>query len=469
MFRTIFSRAESPACRHRSLRSVGWLIALGVSIGCALGGEEASQSPLGADRAYFQPPSPAPVELPSDGTIRLAEALAYADARAPEVLLAQGRLALGEAEVRAAEQLQPFNPTLSVGLGQRRQGQGQGLEAEVAISQQLEIAGQRRRRREAADRTHELLRLGLDAASWQVHAEVHRSFERALLADEVLVLAQQLVAFDEELLAMAKRRVEIGDEASVIIEVAAAELAISGSSQAQAVSQVETSRLALARAIGWTGPQLRPLGKAGALAPAGDRQGLIRQALQSSPHLLRAEKQIEVARARVQASRREAWPSPTLGVSYVREGSTSTPGNSNPASDVWMGTIQVPIPAFARNQGAVIRRRAELEVAESESAVLSLNFAAEVGIAAARVDVAAARAQALDGSVVPAFERALAALQRSYEVGELDFLAVAQARGQIWRARSQVLSARADYYDALAELERLVGPIERDSQDGENQ
>ncbi len=440
-------------------------------MGCALGGQNTTSRPQGALAlsAHVQNLRPPAVELPTDGAISLAQALSYAEVRAPEVFLAQGRLALGEAEVSAAEQLQPFNPTLSLGLGQRRQGQGRGLEAEVAISQQLEIAGQRKRRREAASRYQELLRLGLDAASWQVHAEVHRSFERALLADEVVVLVGQVLAFDEELLAMARRRVEVGDEASVIVEVAAAEVAISRSMSAVAVSQVETSRLALARAIGWTGSQLRPLGPAGAIATAGDREGLIGQALVSSPHLQRAEKQIEVARARAEASRREAWPSPTVGLSYTREGSTSTPGNSNPASDIWMGTVQVPIPAFARNQGAVVRRRAELVVAESESFVLSQNFAAEVGMAAVRVDVAAARILALGGSVVPAFERGLVALQRSYEVGELDFLAVAQAREQMWEARSQVLSARAEYYDALADLERLVGPIERDLQDGEKQ
>ncbi|HFE45893.1 MAG TPA: TolC family protein [Nannocystis exedens] len=437
-------------------------------MGCAVAGDSAprgAQRPQGPDRGSFQPSSPPTVELPADGRIRLAEALSYAESRAPEVLLAQGQLALGEAEVSAAEQLQRTNPTLSLGLGQRRQGQGRGLEAEVAISQQLEIAGQRKRRREAASRYQELLRLGLDAASWQVHAEVHSSFERALLADDVSLLAERIVAFDSELLAMAKRRVEVGDEARVIVEVARAELAISRSMSAVAARGVTTSRLALARAIGWTGSQLQPLGPAGPIAAAGDREALVRQALAQSPHLQRAEKQIEVARARAEASRREAWPSPTVGLSYAREGATTTPGNFNPASDVWMGTIQVPIPAFARNQGAIARRRAEVRVAESESRVLSLNLATEIGIAAAHVDVAAARIEALSGSVVPAFERGLAALQRSYEVGELDFLAVAQAREQMWNARSQVLSARAEYYDALANLERLVGPIEQAAQD----
>lgn len=406
--------------------------------------------------------SPA-AELPADGRISLPQALEYARDNAPDMLVAHGGLAIGEAEVRAARQAQPFNPTVSLSLGQRRQAGGTGLDAEVEVEQQLQIGGQRAKQKAVAARFRELTRLGLDAAGWEVHADVHRSFEQALVADDRLALAHRLVSFDEELLEMARRRVEVGDESPVVLEVARAQLAVSRSSSVAAATAVETSRLALARSIGWAGPSvLQPSGELDAVHGTGPRVELVAHAVDASPTLRQADARTAWARAEVEAARRAAWPSPTVGISYAREGSTSTPGNFSPASDVWMGTIRVPLPTFARNQGPVARRHAELEMAEARGRATSVQFEAMVSAAAAQVDSTARQVEVLENEVVPAFERTVVALRRAYEVGELDFLGVAQSREQLWLARGRVLDARAAYYDAFAELERLVGPLPTD-------
>lgn len=462
MFENIFSRRGIFASRLPSRARLALCLPFvsTTTPACATAPPAAAVNQNGAAWSSHQHVPVREETLPDDGRVSLAEVLAYAERHAPAVVMARGELAVGEAEVEAARQAQPFNPTVSLGLGQRRQAGGVGLEAAVAVEQQLEIAGQRRKRRAVASGVRDLTRLGLDAANWEAHAAAHRAFEKALLAEELLRVADRLVAFDEQLLAIARRRAELGDEPAVAIEVAVAQLAMTQNVNTAARAEVETARLALAQAIGWPGPRkLTPLGTSAAARGIDGRESLVREALARSPALRQADARISVTRARTAAARRDAVPSPTVELSYAREGSTSTPGNPSPASDVWMGTISVPIPVFARNQASVARGRAAVTVAETQQRVLRRQFDTIVASAVTRVDAAAARVHTLEREVLPAFERTLAALQRGFDLGELEFLDVAQSRAKLAEVRQGVLDAKNDYLDAFAELERLVGPL----------
>lgn len=394
-----------------------------------------------------------------EGHATLAKLLEYARTQAPNMLVADGSLALAEAEVVAARQVQPTNPTISLGLGQRRQAGGVGLEAQVTIEQQVEIAGQRRKRREAARRFKDLTRLGIDVTEREVHVQVHRSFERALLAEARQALAVRVVEIDKELLSMAQRRVEVGAESSFVLELAQARLILSKNAVTAATTRVEVTRLALAQVSGWQGEVL-PTGSLDRPQKIDNKPALLESALKSNPVLQRAKARIDVARARVEVAKREAWPSPSIGVSYTHEGATSTPGNTNPASDIWMGTVSLPLPTFARNQGTIARQRSALRLEEARGRATWIQFESTVATAVAQMNSSAARVDALEREVVPAFERSLAALRRAYEVGELEFFKVAQAREQLLTARREALSARAEYYDAFSEVERWVGPLD---------
>ncbi len=464
MSRTILPGGETRPCLSPNglVRSrVFAAIALALCIGCDLPSTKPPEAPAPVYLSQASKVDAGTSAPPSDGRVTLPQALAYATQNAPDAVVAAAEAGLGEAEVVAAKQAQPFNPTLSVGLGQRRQAGGTGLDAQVALTQQIEVAGQRRKRRESAQIYRELTRIGIDAAAWSTHADVHRAFETALLADERMALANERVTLAKELLRIAERRVEVGEESALVIEVAKAELAVADNGTIAAAADVETSRLLLASAIGWSASVgLRPVGRLDEPASAVGVTELVRGAAESSPTVRHAEATKRVAEADLATARREAWPSPTVGVSFAREGSTTTPANFSPSSTIFMGTIQIPIPSFARNQGPVARSRAQVKVAQARQRAVSVKFKAMVGTAVARVDASARRSAALEGGVLPAFEKSLAALQRSYDVGEMGYLEVAQAVDRLWAARQQALDARASYYEAFADLERLVGPLD---------
>ncbi len=448
-----------PCRRTRSRAPV--TAALALFLGCDLSSSRPPEVPEPGYVVQGSEADTARAEPSSDGRVTLAEALAYARGHAPDAVVAAAEVELGEAEVIAAQQAQPFNPTLRLGLGQRRQAGGTGLDAHVALTQQLEIASQRRKRRERAQIYRELTRIGIDAAAWSVHADVHQAFETALLADERELLANERLRVAKELLRIAERRVEVGEESTLVVEVAKAEVAVAENGTTAAAADVETSRLGLGSAIGWMAPiRLQPVGTLDEPASAVGGAELVRGAAESSPALRQVEARKRIAEADVASAKREAWPSPTFGVSFAREGSTTTPANFNPPSTIWMGTIEIPIPSFARNQGPVARSRAQVKVARARKQAVSVKFNAMVGTTVTRVNASARRSAALEGSVLPAFERSLADLRRSYDVGEMGYLEVAQALDRLWVARQEALDARAAYYQAFADLERLVGPLD---------
>ena len=79
--------------------------------------------------------------------VSLEELLAFADANAPRLLVSRSTRGLADAARVAASPLLPANPELATGVGPRYGISGVGVDADVALSQRLYVAGERGRRR----------------------------------------------------------------------------------------------------------------------------------------------------------------------------------------------------------------------------------------------------------------------------------------------------------------------------------
>lgn len=150
---------------------------------------------------------------------------------------------------------------------------------------------------------------------------------------------------------------------------------------------------------------------------------------------------------------REAWPRPSLGVQYRREGNPTTEG----AYDIVMGVVSIPIPSFQLNQGERARARADVTVAEAELDASRRLLDGQIAEARSEVVAAAARTRAYGTEILPRFEENLTLLRRSFELGEIDILALSTGRERFLRIQSDALDAQQDYFVALAGLERVVG------------
>jgi cobalt-zinc-cadmium efflux system outer membrane protein len=386
------------------------------------------------------------------GPMSLRRLLAYADAHAPSLQVEAQQAAVADAEVEGADTLVPHNPELSVSAGGRTEQGTTRFAFGAELEQRLEIAGERGTRVEAAERARAAAYARLDVLRWEVHAEVQGLFYRALTQRAQIEAAEQLVSFAEAVHVILQKRVDAGEESPLGAIVARTEIAQARQAALSARAGLRASEIRLAALIGW--PVETPLRLRGKLAPprrAPSVASLTERALSRHPSRRWLELEVSAAEARVEREDRAAWPDPSLAVSYEYE--PEAMGETH----VWLGTLSVPLPIWERNQAARARARAEAAVARAERASFEVRLRARIAAAVERVNVAANVAELYSADILPAFKTNLDKLGRAFELGEIDALELSQIRGRILATQNDALTALADYYGALAELEALVG------------
>jgi cobalt-zinc-cadmium efflux system outer membrane protein len=405
------------------------------------------------------PPTPsrrAPA-LPEPGgreEVELTSFLAYADARAPVLLVARSTRSRAAAAHAAAAPALPTNPQVSVAVGPRVGLGGTGVDVQASFSQQFFIAGERGLRLNAADRQRDLTDAEIEQLRWAVHCDVHAAFHRALVQRDRALLATRILAFQEEVLRVVERQIRAGETAGLALRLTQAEVAQARQLTVAATQNYLSTRIQLAQLSGWpVGRPPVPVGVVDAPREPPALDALLTIARRQLPALRLRDASVREARSRVALADREAWPQPSVGVQYQREGNPGTEGIYHTV----MGMLSIPLPTFQRNQGDRARSRADVHVAEAEMAAALSLLDGQVALARSEVASAARRLQSYGTEVLPRFEENLALLRRSFELGEIDVLALSIGRERFLRIQSDALDAQLDYFVALANLERTVG------------
>lgn len=407
----------------------------------------------GADLGHAEHSDPVP-DPTAGSEVSLGGILAFADQRSPVLTVARSTRSRAEAARVAASILLPTNPEVSVAAGPRFGISGTGVDVDVTLMQQIQIAGERGARIDAADALRDLTDAEIEQIRWAVHCDVHAAFHRALVEQERMRLAERVVTFQQEVLRVVERQIAAGEVAPLALRLAQAEVAQAQQVLVAAQQAFLVSRIRLAQLSGW--PVATPPMPAGAVDSPRDPPPLDRLsavARERLPSLRAGAARIREAEARSMLADREAWPRPSLGVQYRREGNPTTEG----AYDIVMGVVSIPIPSFQLNQGERARARADVTVAEAELDASRRLLDGQIAEARSEVVAAAARTRAYGTEILPRFEENLTLLRRSFELGEIDILALSTGRERFLRIQSDALDALQDYFVALAGLERVVG------------
>lgn len=396
----------------------------------------------------------APSDPSAPGAVSLGGMLAYADLHSPVLTVARSTRSRAEAARAAAAPLLPGNPELTVAAGPRFGADGTGLELDVALMQQVQVAGERGLRLDAAARLRELTDAEIEQVRWLVHCDVHATFHRALVEQERVRLGERVMVFQQEVLRVVDRQISAGEAAPLSLRLAQAEFAQAQQVLLAAQQAFLASRLRLAQLVGW--PDSAPPLPGGSLDVARDppaSEQLVAVARERLPSLRAGTARIREAQARVELADREVWARPSLGVQYRREGDSGRAG----ATDIVMGVVSLPVPIFQTNQGERAYARADRIVADAELAAAASLLASEIAQARSEVVAAAQRTRAYGTEILPRFEENLTLLRRSFELGEIDLMALSTGRERFLRIQSDALAAHLDYFTALAALERVVG------------
>jgi cobalt-zinc-cadmium efflux system outer membrane protein len=388
------------------------------------------------------------------GSVSLPQLLGYAEEHAPLLRVARSQRARARAAHVRAAVLLPSNPELSVAIGPRFERAPTGLDVEASLMQELEISGARSARRDAAARVHERTEAEIEQARWDLTCDVREAFRRALVEDQRVALEHQVLSFQGDVLRVVERQIHAGEIGPLSLRLAQAEVAQSQQLVAAAEQSLYSLRLRLAQLTGWPA-QTPPVVQGSLEAPSDppDLSALVKRAHEHLPQLRASAARAREAEAQLLVADREGWPKPSVGVQYQRESNRAMEGIYN----IVMGAVSLPIPVFQTNQAARAEARADLEVTQAEWLAQSQLLSAQIAQARSELVAAAGRMQAYRGEILPHFEENLRLLARSFELGEIDLLALSAARERFLQIQADALHAQREYSIALSALERSIG------------
>ena len=386
--------------------------------------------------------------------VALDDVLAFAEAHAPLMVEARARLEEGEAARIGASPLLTSGLSVTVGAGPRFQEDGQGdVDFIAALSQSIEVAGERGTRLDAADRLASQRDAELEAVRWQVHRQIHLAYHHGIHDRARVESEARWIALGEEVLRIATERAAAGEGPPVERVIAQAELARARQRQLVALAGYRQAVLTLAEVSGWD-PQSppAPVGQLHAPDSVPEDAQLLEIALAGQPLLRAAAAAVATARANLAREDRGALPALDLGLQFSREGSAGSPANY-----IGILFVGVSLPVWQQNTRARAAAEAALSIAEAQEAALRAAIQARVLRAASTVRLSAERLRIYEQDVVPGFETALSGLSQAYQVGEIDLAMLSAGRQTFLAMQVEALAAYTEYHDALAELETELG------------
>ncbi len=374
--------------------------------------------------------------------ITLEAAIERAIASQPRLAAAAARVDAAEARTRQAN-VGP-NPQVSLEVEDfAGSGLFHGLDSTqttLALSQQLEIGGQRGARRAVAASERDVAALALLRERIDLIRDVELAFAELDAATDHAVLARDNAEQAASLANTARILVAEGRDPPLRQLRAEAALAEARAAEAETFSLMLAARRNLSVLIGSDDPELTAV--TGAPQP---RERTNDPAFIGIDERL-AEAERQVAAARVTLARTAATPDVTVsgGLRRFNDGRDTA----------LVAGVSLPIPIRDRNRGGIEAARADETAAEYQVQRVRAEARRDRAQAQMLVDAAETRLAALEGPGLAQAEEAVRLAQIGYNAGRFSLLELLDARGALTTARRSIIEARLERARAIAALNR---------------
>jgi cobalt-zinc-cadmium efflux system outer membrane protein len=357
------------------------------------------------------------------------------------------------------------NPSLNVGGLQEIDGQDNRVSIGGALP--LELFGRRARRTEVAERKLDATRESVADRERLLTGEVGTRFGETLAAVRNLNFVEQLLQINRDFLKLMQDRVREGSTASLDADEVRVEV---GRIDALRIDYQTKAEVALLRLKEVTGIQpdeiLRLRGSLDQPKISLDRNQLLQIALAHRPDLAAQRANEAVAVAELRQQQAEAKPDATVSASYERPNSGfsqrayDAAGNLSPIRQTFnyvVAGIEIALPAFNRNQGAIAADAAAVDAARSRIAAAGLAVRSEVAQNQVRYQGAQARVAAYGSSVREQASRNLEVVRQIYSYGRITLLDVITEQRRYIDIETGYTDVLLDAYVARVALEQAIG------------
>jgi len=382
--------------------------------------------------------------------LTLESAISLAIAHNPDLAAAEQELKIAAGEQIRARYLSQFNPQAGTDFAYRpRNGISNSQDWHLALSQEIEVFGQRALRLKSAN-------LGWSQSAAMVRdrlrlltAAVKMTFIDALRARHQVELVDELERLDARLYEAARARLSAGEIGQIDYNLAEVRYGQTGRASIEAHERYRAQRSSLGRLLGGaSGPEPVPADNYSARLPATDLESLIALAMRNRPDLRAGE--LEITRLETEAvlNQRLALPNPQIGVFFGHEENTQHP--------VGVG-LGFSIPLFNRRQAEAAIIAAQRRQAHFELSARGLDVERDVRDAY-NAYLSARRAVAIYQEAVlgPARE-SFTLLEKAFRAGKIDLLSLSVAERQAYDARAAYLDAWFNLHAAEVALQLATG------------
>jgi cobalt-zinc-cadmium efflux system outer membrane protein len=392
--------------------------------------------------------------------LSLDEAVRLAAERNPQAAAARALVEIAEAN-RVDARLRP-NPAVSVEsesyplFQSPRPAFVDGQELTIRFDQEIETAGRRRLRTDAAAAGVSAATLTARDRFRQLERAVRRAYLQLALAHADADVARTSLQEIDRVLTVGRERVNVGEaprsEVSRL-EVERLRFAEDAFSADLALRNARAALLTLlgasdlTQAIEAADPLIPPSGSAVAIIAAATAPPAQPLGIDLRPDLLAAREELRRAETETRLQRALRSPNVTVGGGYKRDFGTNA---------VVLG-VTVPLPLWNQNQGGVARAAAERQLAASNLAAVEFDVRLDIQQAINALETNRARAEYIEQQILASARESRNVVSESYRLGAadlIDFLDAQRAFRDTLRTYNRALF---DYRVSVFELEAARG------------
>jgi len=378
--------------------------------------------------------------------LSIEEAVSKATAASLDLRANRKDISVAEANVERSRALLPANPFFSAGA---QHAAGFSPNYSFSLSQEFEVAGQRRRRMSVAEQDVEKATWDVKTAEHALAATVKTAFIHALISSQRVAVAQQGIDAAADLAGKLQSHTHPSDAQHIDFNQAHIQEIRARRELAQAEQTRDNALGALRRLLAVPFDQDIELTGApqSAVQDLPSDADLIDRALHTRPDLAALRRAVERADMQMALTKTETIPNVTLtGIVSRFEGDTLAGGD-----------VGVPIPVFQRKTAEVHEAAAEHDRSSLQVQDLEREIEKEVREARRACVVAAGDLQALQHDIVPKSEENSELERRLYDRGDVTVAELVGLQVDLLTARRDYLEALETYNTALIELNRVAG------------
>lgn len=395
------------------------------------------------------------------GAIHLPDAIEAAVESNPEL-----RVAAAEVDIKDAQTVQAGlrpNPVARLdvddiaGTGERS-GWDSG-ETTLGLSQLIELGKKREKRRRSAALERDIAAGEHLVRRRNVIAETTAAFASVFVAQERLLLADELLQLSRGAVDTVAATVKTGAVSPIEEHRAATTLARAQAERSAAERDLNSARITLAATWGDRSPTFtKAAGQLEPLLPPPPLATLLAQS-EFAPEVARIDIELAQRRAALDVESSKSVPNVTIGAGVRHYADRGDAG--------FVLGFEVPLPLFDRNQGNILAASREISQTELERAAALTRVQAEVLRAYEAQRSSLSEAATLRDMGIPEARRTYEGAKDAYQKGLFRYLEVLDAQRTMFELRATYLDAVGRYYEAAADLIRwTAGSDEKPSSTG---